>query len=90
MQEDYKREEPQKVHIGDIILNEYASERNPHRQSIVIAIGPTLVTTVAPYKGRISKANFALRDIQYNIKFNVIGHADIAGGLGRLIHEATK
>lgn len=90
MQEHLTRSEPQKVHIGDILENHYASDNNPARKSVVIAVGAYYVTCVYAYKGHICKANYYTRDVHYNEKFIVVGHADIVKMLDAVINKENE
>lgn len=90
MQEDRTRVDPQKVRIGDILENHYASDRNPSRRSVVIEIGSYYTTCVYAYKGRIRKSSFYTRDVHYNEKFVIVGHVDIVGALDAIINKKNE
>ena len=76
-----------KVHIGDVILNLYASEDNPHRIGIVNNIDKEYVYMICIYKGKINKYKFyksiIINDTEH---FIIKGNIDLC----KLIGDALK
>lgn len=70
-----------KLRIGDIIINLYASETNPHRKGIVKDLSHDYVYMMTIYNGKIDKYSFYRSDVERdeegfiikgNVKLNVI------------------
>ena len=61
-----------KVHIGDVILNLYASEDNPHRIGIVNNIDKEYVYMICIYKDKIDKYKFYKSDITNDTEHFII------------------
>lgn len=66
-----------KVIIGDVLLNNHASERNPHRKSIVYEVTSEWVNCICCYKYKIEKIKYSVKDVNTDDKFEVINHIDI-------------
>ena len=76
-----------KVYIGDVILNLYASEDNPHRIGIVNNIDKEYVYMICIYKGKIDKYKFYKSDITNDTEHFIIkGTIDLC----KLIGDALK
>lgn len=66
-----------KVKIGDVLLNEHASERNPLRISIVYEITKDEIHGIYIYKGKITKVRYLKSDVNSDDAWKVINHIDI-------------
>jgi hypothetical protein len=66
-----------KIKSFDILLNEHASEANPHRIGIIIGIDEKYVNCICIYKSKIDKYKFYKNDVLNDDSFKVIGHSDI-------------
>ena len=80
----------QDLRVGDILLNHYASERNPGRKTVVVSISPRNVTSISQYRGKIHKCNYSQRDVRWNKKFEVVGHIDLCGMIQHLLDGGLK
>ena len=79
-----------KVHIGDIILNEHASERNPLRKSIVMYSDNNFYTVIY-FNGNLrSAARFEKNNVKTDPAFKIIGHVDIDGFLMNAIKQCNE
>ena len=72
--------EVKKIKVGDVILNHYASEDNPHRKSIVVQLssrhnGYNKCLT-SNGKGGTEIIEFLNMDFATDPKFEIIGHID--------------
>ena len=66
--------------VGDIILNEWAGERNPTRYSMVFKkSGRYVYCWYIESKNRIGQCRLLAQDLKNNDdgKFSIIGHCDI-------------
>lgn len=78
------------VRIGDIILNEHASERNPLRKSIVMYSDNNFYTVIY-FNGNLrSAARFEKRDVKNDPAFKIIGHVDINRFLKNAIKQCNE
>lgn len=71
--------EVKKIKVGDVILNHYASENNPHRKSIVIRLssrhnGYKCLTSDG--KGGTEIIEFSSMDFVMDPKFEIIDNID--------------
>ena len=72
--------EVKKIKVGDVILNHYASEDNPHRKSIVVQLsskhnGYNKCLT-SNGKGGTEIIEFLSMDFVMDPKFEIIDHVD--------------
>ena len=68
---------PKKIKVGDVVLNHYASENNPHRKSIIIQLssrhnGYKCITSNG--KGGTEIIEFSSMDFVMDPKFEIIDH----------------
>jgi len=78
------------VHIGDIILNEHVSERNPRRKSIVMYNDNNFFTVIY-FNGYLrSAARFEKNHVKNDPAFKIIGHVDINEFLMNAIKQCNE
>ncbi len=66
-----------KIKVGDVVLNHYASENNPHRKSIVIQLSSSYYKCIAlNSKGGTDIIEFSRMDLLTDPKFEIINHID--------------
>lgn len=71
---------PKKIKVGDVVLNHYASENNPHRKSIVLHLSSSYngyYKCIAPNgKGGTDIIKYSRMDLLTDPKFEIINHID--------------
>ena len=71
---------PKKIKVGDVVLNHYASENNPHRKSIVIQLSSSYngyyKCITSNSKGGTDIIEFSRMDLVTDPKFEIIDHID--------------
>ena len=66
-----------KVKVGDILLNEHASDRNPCRVTIVYEITKDQVHCISVYKRKLNKTVYMKYVVNEDKAFKVIGHINL-------------
>lgn len=82
-----RRLKKQRVRVGDILLNHFASDTNPSRKSLIVATSPKYITTVYANNGKIRKSSYTRDDVAWLEEFEIIGHVGLYDMLKQVLNR---